>query len=124
MTHLEGVLFLLTHLEGVAKSIVRLAIRPVSTASAPKFFYNEIFFSRSLCVFACKMMIKSSEGGIISVLPVAHRGKLPVVAELAIDVVVLPWGNQHITTLHFSLAGLLFSYHTLAPTYSLKVLSL
>ena len=54
------------------------------------------------------MMIKSSEGGIISVLPVAHRGKLPVVAELAIDVVVLPWGNQHITTLHFSLAGLLF----------------
>ena len=53
-------------------------------------------------------MIKSSEGGVISVLPVAHRGKLPVVAELAIDVVVLPWGNQHITTLHFSLAGLLF----------------
>ena len=98
----------MTHLEGVAKSIVRLAIRPVSTASAPEFFYNEIFFSRSFCVFTWNIMIKSSEGGIISVLPVAHRGKLPVVAELAIDVVVLPWGNQHITTLHFSLAGLLF----------------
>ena len=29
----------------------------------------------------------------ISVLPVAHRGKLPVVAELAVDVVILPWGK-------------------------------
>ena len=38
------------------------------------------------------MMIKSW-CGYVSVLPVAHRGKLPVVAELAVDVVILPWGK-------------------------------
>ena len=32
-------------------------------------------------------------GCMVSVLPVAHRGKLPVVAELAVDVVILPWGK-------------------------------
>ena len=36
---------------------------------------------------------------MVSVLPVAHRGKLPVVAELAVDVVILPWGESNTSQL-------------------------
>ena len=55
----------------------------------------------------------------LSVLPVAHRGKLPVVAELAVDVVILPWGKPTHHNSPFPLAGLLFSLLSICSTISM-----